>query len=442
VLKTTHEIRDAIHVFAHFDNDERDLINSRPFQRLRSIHQLALTHLVYPGATHRRFEHSIGVMELASRVFDVVTNRYNLQPKIADIIEWDQIHILYWRKVLRIAALCHDIGHLPFSHAAEDLLPNGWNHERLTVAALRGDEMQSLLGNMKPPVNVEDVVKLAVGERELSKFEQTAYTAWERVLAEIISGEAFGVDRIDYLLRDSLHSGVAYGRFDHYRLIDTLRILPVPEGEDETDRPALGVDAGGIHSAEALMLARYFMFSQLYFHSVRRIYDLHLKDFLKVWLPNGLYPTDYKSHLAITDDEVSAGMRIAAQSEDAHGHIHAKRIAERRHYKVLYERNPDDLKKNVDAVKAVFSATCEKYGENSVKCDDLPPNPKRAPHFPVCEYDGRIVWSHDASSILRDNTIPQAVIGRVYVEPDKRDEARRWLDGHLSVILESRNGES
>ena len=71
--KSVHEIRDPIHVFVRLDSDERQLLDSRPFQRLRHIHQLGMTHLLYPSATHRRFEHSLGVMELASRVFDVIT---------------------------------------------------------------------------------------------------------------------------------------------------------------------------------------------------------------------------------------------------------------------------------------------------------------------------------------------------------------------------------
>jgi HD superfamily phosphohydrolase len=77
--KRTHEIRDPIHTFIKVDNREREIIDSRPFQRLRNIHQLALSHLVYPGATHRRFEHSLGVMDLAGRVFDVVTNEENIR---------------------------------------------------------------------------------------------------------------------------------------------------------------------------------------------------------------------------------------------------------------------------------------------------------------------------------------------------------------------------
>jgi uncharacterized protein len=126
-----HEIRDPIHVFVRLDSHEREVLNSRPFQRLRHIHQLALTYLVYPGATHKRFEHSLGVMELAGRVFDVLTSRANVTDEmrrgLTSLNNDDELR--YWRRALRMAALCHDIGHLPFSHAAEkELLPSGWDH--------------------------------------------------------------------------------------------------------------------------------------------------------------------------------------------------------------------------------------------------------------------------------------------------------------------------
>ena len=130
--KVFHEIRDPIHVFVHLNSYERLVLDSRPFQRLRNITQLALTYLLYPGATHKRFEHSLGVMELAGRVFDVVTNPANVTDEMRDLLTdlANPAALGYWRQVLRMAALCHDIGHLPFSHAAEDdLLPEGWNHE-------------------------------------------------------------------------------------------------------------------------------------------------------------------------------------------------------------------------------------------------------------------------------------------------------------------------
>src|SRR5882724_9637306 len=127
--KHIHEIRDAIHVFVRLDTDERRVVDSIPFQRLRHIHQLATTFLIYPGATHRTFKHSLGVMELAGRVFDVVTHQYNIHQKIRSSVPeiTDDSKRDYWRSCLKIAALCHDIGHLPFSHAAEkELLPSGW----------------------------------------------------------------------------------------------------------------------------------------------------------------------------------------------------------------------------------------------------------------------------------------------------------------------------
>src|SRR6266498_5464845 len=104
------EIRDPIHVFVRFGEDEKRIIGSRAFQRLRYIHQLALTYLVYPGATHRRFEHCLGVMEVASRIYDVVTNPQNIfhdsvrgfVPRATGDQYWHQ----YWGRALRYAALC------------------------------------------------------------------------------------------------------------------------------------------------------------------------------------------------------------------------------------------------------------------------------------------------------------------------------------------------
>jgi HD superfamily phosphohydrolase len=280
MTKDLHEIRDPIHNFIRIETEERKILDSRPFQRLRHIHQLAMTYLVYPGATHRRFEHCLGVMELAGRVFDVVTKESNLYADSArDVVPRNKLD--YWRQVVRMAALCHDIGHLPFSHAAEGLLPEGWDHERLTDELIRGEKMSGLWKGLK--IDAEDVAKLALGPKKFGpkKHRQTTFSPWEAILSEIIVGDAFGVDRMDYLLRDSHHSGVAYGRFDHFRLIDTLRILP----QEQSGEVTLGIEAGGLHSAEALLLARYFMYTQLYFHAVRRIHDFHLSEFLKPGCP-------------------------------------------------------------------------------------------------------------------------------------------------------------
>ena len=141
-----HEIRDPVHGFIRLDSDERAVLDSKPVQRLRNVHQLAMEYLVYPGATHKRFEHSLGVMDLAGRVYDTITRSDLVHDEIRrlfreDIESEDQKR--YWRRVLRMAALCHDIGHLPFSHAAEvELLPEGWTHEAITAELIRSPELQ------------------------------------------------------------------------------------------------------------------------------------------------------------------------------------------------------------------------------------------------------------------------------------------------------------
>ncbi len=196
------------------------------------------------------------------------------------------------------------------------------------------------------------------------------FSDWETILTEIIVGDAFGVDRMDYLLRDSWHAGVAYGQFDHHRLIDTLRILRPPgssQGGDVSIEPALGVEEGGLQSAEALLLARYFMYSQVYFHKSRKIYDIHLKDFLADWLEGGKFKTDTESHLALTDNEVLSAMRSAAQDRDAPGHIHACRILKRQHFRRVYEYNSSDFEKNPGAGEAVYSALVLEFGAENVR---------------------------------------------------------------------------
>jgi uncharacterized protein len=366
--KYFHEIRDPIHVFVRLDSDERRVLNSEPIQRLRYIHQLALTYLVYPGATHRRFEHSLGVMELATRIYDVVTNPHNVTDEVREALPElaDDTARTYWRRVIRIAALCHDAGHLPFSHAAEDLLPEGINHESISAAIIRSKSMESIWNNMTPPLRTEDVVKVALGQKGAKDL---TFSTWETILAEIIVGDAFGADRMDYLLRDSYHAGVTYGHFDHYRLIDTMRILPPPPRDKKGNAvaPELGVEEGGIHSAEALMLARYFMYSQLYFHQVRRIYNVHLMDFLRAWLPNGKFDTSVEEHLKLTDNEVTAAIALAARDISKPGHDAARRIATRDHFRLVYERNPDDLKHNHKAGQAVYVFLRDKIGEKLVR---------------------------------------------------------------------------
>ncbi len=434
--KLVHEIRDPIHIFVHLDSDERKVLDSRAFQRLRHITQLALTYLIYPGATHKRFEHSLGVMELAGRVFDVVTKPENITDEVRELVPDVASHdkTSYWRRVLRMAALCHDIGHLPFSHAAEhELLPQGWTHERLSRILIEGDEMRAIWKSMIPPLDPEHIVKLALGAKHA---QDLSFTKWERILSEIIVGDSFGVDRIDYLLRDSHHTGVAYGKFDHYRLIDELRIMPSFERDTE---PALGINIGGIYSAESMALARYFMFSQVYYHPIRLVYDRHLQDFLCAWLADGrlfrgTFPTDVEGHLKITDNEVNAALREAAFSSHKPGHSAAQRILHHNHYKVLYERNPLDVKMNSDPGSTIRDAAAAEFGEDAIRYSK--PKIKNAGlDFPVRARDNRIEPAVACSDVL--STLKPTTIDYVFVERSFYDKSAKWLKEKRTEILKS-----
>jgi HD superfamily phosphohydrolase len=437
MVKNLHEIRDAIHVFVRVASEERKVLDSRPFQRLRHINQLALSPFVYPGATHKRFEHSLGVMELAGRVFDVVTRDENIRDKIREALPElsDEDGKRYWRRVLRISALCHDIGHLPFSHAAEDiLLPEGWSHEYLTRDLILSDEMENIWNSMTPPLRSTDIVKLAVGPTKLSNDADYQFTNWQAILAEIIVGDAFGVDRMDYLLRDSHHVGVTYGRFDHHRLIDTLRILPsspTDSGEGK-GQPELGIEHGGLQSAEALAFARYFMYSQVYFHPVRRSYDLLLGDFMKSWLPDDYYPTDTEGHLSYTDNEVWAAILKSARNSGDKCFEYSDRILNRKHFRVIYQRNPEDIKINMNAAHAIFEAAKEKFGEKNIRMDSYTQK-STGIDFPVLMNDERIASSISLSDTL--NKIPVAKFEFVYCVPEIKKSAQSWCRDNGSEII-------
>ena len=125
-----YQFRDPVHGFIEVSEDELKIINSAPFQRLRNIHQLATTYLVYHGAEHTRFGHSVGVMHLTSRVFDsVMAKNPNL---FSDDDEINERKIAWYRQILRLIGLTHDLGHAPFSHASEDLFEAGKEHEDFT----------------------------------------------------------------------------------------------------------------------------------------------------------------------------------------------------------------------------------------------------------------------------------------------------------------------
>jgi HD superfamily phosphohydrolase len=380
-------------------------------------------------------------MELAGRVLEAVTKPANVTDEVRDLLPdiGNAEALTYWKHALRMAALCHDVGHLPFSHAAEhELLPPGWGHERLSRLLIESEEMRAIWDGMVPPLKAEHIVKLALGAEKANDLQ---FSKWEGILSEIIVGDAFGVDRIDYLLRDSHHTGVAYGKFDHYRLIDELRILPSYDGSSEA---SLGINGGGIYSAEALALARYFMFSQVYYHPIRLIYDRHLMDFLSAWLSEGslfregVFPTDIEGHLRMTDDEVNAAIRRAASDPNAAGHEAAHCIMRHRHFKVLYERDPQDANVNSEPGQAIATAAEREFGKQPIRYSK-PKVKSVATDFPVKGRDRRIRPAISVSETL--SKLRPTAMEYVFIRPDLEAKAKAWLEKQRGQILSAAGKE-
>jgi HD superfamily phosphohydrolase len=277
--------RDPIHGFIHLSPGELKLVESRGFRRLRHVKQLALTYLVYPGAMHTRFEHSLGVMELASRAFEAIKekSRELLEENLKKI----GMTLAEAKSLLRATALLHDVGHLPFSHGGEAVLPKNektgeaTKHEQVSIAVIRDKELSALLERELYSGVVDHIAHL-LGEGQPPP---------ELLILKKLISSQFDADRMDYLNRDSLHCGVGYGSFDYLRLLETLRAKEATEGGLE-----LCIERGGIHTLEAMILARYWMFTQVYYHKTRRIYDIYLSHYLKAW-----YQDQYKDLLGILD---------------------------------------------------------------------------------------------------------------------------------------------
>lgn len=341
-LFSSKKMFDSVHGFVRFDEYEKILIDTLLFQRLHYIHQMGLAYLVYPGATHSRFEHSLGVTHIATLIFDRLCD--SVRPDLFQYVpRKGSVEYSYWKKVLRIAALCHDLGHLPFSHVVEDdILQEG--HEEETLKIMESSLLKPLWNMIEEKTTFhkilpdkcfkDDVIKIAIGEEKLKKLGRKSlkFSTWERIVAEIISGDYFGADRIDYLLRDSKYTGIAYGMFDYLQLIEQLRILPSEDGEGLS----LGIDENGLESTEALLLARHFMHMRVYQYSPVKAFNFHMRRFLKDYILNNSDFLELPDFIYFSDPLVIVALTEAAKNEKHKFHRDAKIILERKdHFKAL-----------------------------------------------------------------------------------------------------------
>lgn len=336
----TNRVRCPIHGFIHFSDNERSVIDHRLFRRLRYIRQLALTELLYPGASHTRFEHSLGVMEVATRAFDSLASKHGdvLENAFQTVEGFQSEPLALARQSLRLAALLHDVGHASFSHAAEDtVFSKDSSHEKLSVEIIRQpDLMGGLLISTFGDVVVRTVAQIIEGGASLPP--QLA------VLRDLVSGQ-MDADRTDYLLRDSHHCGVDYGKFDYRRMIECLELAEGDFGE-----PLVALNRDGLHTFEALILARYQMNVQVYYHRLRRIYDVYLTRYHQELGKDETFTND----VILSNNDVTMMYRILKDAQDPNcgpRHKWARLIAERKHHRMVHDTGvnakPQELAKSV-----------------------------------------------------------------------------------------------
>jgi HD superfamily phosphohydrolase len=264
------DIIDPIHDFVRVYDNELKIIDTPIFQRLRRIRQLSGAHLIYPGAQHTRFEHSLGVMHIASMAGHALAEK--------GIVSSDDI------QNLRLAGLLHDIGHGPFSHLFEEIFEEKRkiSHEDLGRDIILKTEIGDIIS--KNGFDKKLITKLAFGD---SKFQ---------FMNEIISG-ALSADIMDYLLRDGYFTGAEHAKIDHHRLTYSLNVY----------KNKLALDKSSLVNFETMMISRFQMFKAVYFHKTVRAGEVMLLEAMDLAEDElGLSSMNLDEYLKLSDDVILA----------------------------------------------------------------------------------------------------------------------------------------
>ncbi len=304
-------IKDPVHGYIRVNKTERSIIDTYPVQRLRRIRQLAGSEFVYPAANHTRFEHVLGAMYLAGLLGETLP---------ADLSE-------HQVQQLRLAALLHDVGHGPFSHVFEPLMIRhlGKTHEDLVPWLVNGTEIAEKLE--KAGFNPKTLGQLAVGRLRNKR----------RPFLDQVISSSVDVDKMDFLVRDSFHTGAGYGSIDVHRLLYTMDVL---DGN-------LSVDGTAVATLESFLLARLESFRTIYFHRASRAVQIMIVKALEaakdeLGLLDFEEPADY---LKLDDYKVWADLRECKSSKRIMLDLEMRRLLKCSYERTVYSR--EELVSNV-----------------------------------------------------------------------------------------------
>lgn len=332
--KAVIEIRDILHGAIHLDVGESQVIDSPYFQRLRQIRQLGFAEVSFPAATHVRFIHSLGAMTVASQALQSVFQGKQLPPQ----------GYKRFRALLRLSALLHDIGHGPLSHTTEFAMPSvkaleipgrptedrKATHEDYTLKILLDSELTPTLRKIGKPLGFDEKHVASLIDPEIqcdeSFFQETVdgqSVSFKPFLQQLVSSE-LDADRMDYLRRDSMLTGVSYGHFDYVWLIDNLT-YHLRDG-----KAYLALGHRGLYTFEDFMIARHHMFLMVYLHHKTVIFDQMLAQYLEDPACAFKIPASIDAYVDYDDAFLYSHL---AQSDNPW----AERISKRDPYRVLIE---------------------------------------------------------------------------------------------------------
>ena len=297
-------IRDPLWNNIRLDPLAFELIDTPAFQRLRYVRQLGLAFLVYPGATHSRFEHALGTYHLARRTLAL----FEEQDEFARVARDECV-------LVRVAALLHDVGHYPFSHALEEI--GAMNHEEVARPLICEGEVAEILRRELGANAPQRIVALIRGQSDSP-------------LQGLISG-SIDLDKLDYLRRDAFMCGVSYGEIDVDRLINALTILRDPN----TGEPEVGMFEKGLSALEGLLFAKYQMYRNVYWHHAVRSATAMYKRLVADALDAGAL--DARTLAGFTDEGI---LHVLAERAP---HPLVAALRERRLYKRAFETPAADL---------------------------------------------------------------------------------------------------
>jgi HD superfamily phosphohydrolase len=298
-------VKDPIHGYIRLTETERKVLDTGPIQRLRRIRQLSAAEYVYPAATHTRFEHALGTMYLAGIVGE------NLP------VDLDENE----RRTLKVAALLHDVGHAPFSHLFEPILVRylGKTHEDMSTRIILESELRDVLA--KEGLDPNAISKLCVGKLESPK----------RAFLNQIIQSSVDVDKMDFVLRDSYHTGAGYGDIDIFRLIYTMDVL----------NGNLAVDVTALSTLESFILARLESFRTIYFHRTSRGAQIMILKALE-YAKDDLGISRLESvdeYLALDDEAVWAILRKNEKSRPVIDDLNRRRLLKCAYEKTFFVRD-------------------------------------------------------------------------------------------------------